>query len=671
VSAALHRTVLVTLLAALALAGSAAPAAAEFGPIQLVSKTAKEQADFAREPALSADGRFVAFIGRIGGRAGLFRKELPNGPVVLVVAAQVLEAPVNLTNPFPSRSGVEAPSISANGGYVAFDTVEPLDPADDTVPGSRDVYVADLGASPPTYRLASAQDGSPAALPGEAVVAPGVALSADGERVAFVDGGQIYVRDLRTERTDLISVKRDPATGLSTTEPVPGGAFDEESPGPALSADGTTVAWEGVHLLEQVPLLGDEEAAIKEIERPGGERRFFRYIEPLWRRVPTALEPAPPVRRIVGGGDPQAPGCPPGGTLEEPACQGPFPELDENPSLIERYREEGKGWGPRVPQLSADGDTVAVVGNSENIPDLFVIDMRAGLSRDQAVRRLTRWVNPEPGNNSLESKYFNVQYQPLIAPILECAISADGTHVAFTTVRERFPLTPPNLITPEPSGTAGAAELFEVNLEGDTIERATPGNGSGSGSLAAKVNGLPEQGGGATSPSFGGAEGRLLAFATDAYNLVSGDANDASDVFTVESEPPPPPRPSAISAPPGKIAVAPEWRLAAKAVSRPGGKVRIVAEVPGAGKLSARAKAQVGPKLRRLRVASGSRRAVAATTLRLELALPRRLRAQAHGGAGLEATVAVAFNGPGGKPLKQTLVARFRVHRAKAGAKKR
>src|SRR6201999_902061 len=131
--------------------------------------------------------------------------------------------------------------------------------------------------------------------------------------------------------------------------------------GAALSADGNAVAWVGDHLPEQVPLLPEEEEEIRALEQHAPERGSLatKYFEPLWREVPAA--PAlSPTRRIVGGGDPLAPGC--HGASTEAACQGPFPELTKDHPRQQEDEAEGKGWGPYLPQLSADGGEVAVVG---------------------------------------------------------------------------------------------------------------------------------------------------------------------------------------------------------------------------------------------------------------------------------------------------------------------
>ena len=91
---------------------TASTARAEFGPVQLVSKSAVEQAAEAVDPAISADGRYVAFAGQLGGREGVFRKDLQTGAVAVVVTFE--------GTPVHSAAMSANPSISGDGRYVAF-----------------------------------------------------------------------------------------------------------------------------------------------------------------------------------------------------------------------------------------------------------------------------------------------------------------------------------------------------------------------------------------------------------------------------------------------------------------------------------------------------------------------------------------------------------------------
>jgi hypothetical protein len=646
--------VLLTALAALAALCQPLPAkAGTFGPIELVSKSPREQAEVGAEPALSADGRYIAFCAELGGREGIFREELGTDQLAPVAVGPI-------STHCGANSYASAPSLSADGRYVSFTTTASLVAAD-TAADTSDVYVADMSTSPPTYELASVVD-EPVAVPSEEVgepepVRPGsvaagrVALSADGDRVAFVHEGNVYVRELSAEKTVLISARRDPLTGMTEEAVTGGGAY--EPAGAAISGDGSTVAWVGEHLPDQAPMLSDEVAAIQKLEARSAE-----YHEPLWRRIPSESEPLPPTRRVVGGGDPLAPGCLPSGSTKEPQCQGPYPEVAFQRAEFNEH--QGYGWGLKLPQLDRDGDLVALAGDPTEQYDLFVIDMQGGLDRLEAVHQITRWTNPAPKTVPLiQVLTAHPEYFPLLGEIAECAISPDGTRVAFATTRQRFSTAPYTLVTELPSAVGQMAELYELNLENDRIERATPGPGK---ELSAAVAESPQ---GVASISFGGGN-RFLAFSSGADNLVEGDANERSDAFVLESIPPAPIGTSSISPRPPQSAIQPAWRLTANAYSRPDGRIRIIARVPGRGTLRSSARAQLGGHLKSRQVASGRRRSTGAGTEIFEMKLGRGRQAMAHK-PGLVARVHVTFTGSGGRPLHVDLQSRFLVHAKRKG----
>lgn len=650
------------LLSAVAVAAgfcTAPSAEAAFGPIQLISKTPTEQAGVGSEPAISADGRYVAFCAELGGKEGIFREQLETGQVLPVAVSPIGFAPCKSES---SRVQVaSAPSISADGRYVSFDTTASLVEEDTDKAG--DVYVADMDSSPPTYQLVSAVSGGEEPLPGGSLAANRSAISGDGTRVAFVNQGNVYVRDLATEETILISARRDRLTGAMESEvPVEGGGAYEPA-GAAISADGSTVAWVGEHLPEQVPLLADEEAPIKEIEARNGQDSApgaDQYHEPLWRRVPGNGEQVPLTRRMVGGGDPGAPGCPPTGTLEEAACQGPYPDAASNHREEQIFGPNGYGWGVKLPQLDADGDEATLVGDPDDDYDLFVVDMKEGLDRREAIRQITKWTNPAPHGQLGDPQISEVirggnahEWLPFAGEITDCAISPDGTRIAFTTTRQHFSIAPFALITGMPAAVSVLSELYVLNLEGDTIERATPGAGQ---NVSESLNFGVE---GANAPSFAG--DRLIDFASEADNLVAGDANESSDVFTVESPPPTPVGQNTISPRPAPTAIPPGWRMTANAYSRPDGEVRVVARVPAAGTLRAAARAQVGTRLKSSRVAASRHRSESASVVSLELKLGRGRRALARK-PGLVTRIDVTFTGRAGNPLHADLQGRFLVH---------
>ena len=88
------------------------------------------------------------------------------------------------------------------------------------------------------------------------------------------------------------------------------------------------------------------------------------------------------------------------------------------------------------------------------------------------------------------------------------AISADGRFVAFSSDAT-------NLV---PGDTNGTADVFVRDRQTGTTRRVSVGSGGAQG------NGL------SVDPAIS-ADGRFVAFASDATNLVPGDTNGADDVF--------------------------------------------------------------------------------------------------------------------------------------------
>lgn len=147
------------------------------------------------------------------------------------------------------NNGSVAPSISADGRYVAFESVATnLHP--DKTDGIRDVFVRDLHTGEVVLvSRASGPDGSKANLSAGFVGEAGPSISSDGRYVAFqsnattlhpdkTDGGiwDVFVRDLRTYETHLVSRASGPG-GEKADAPIIGSGT------PAISADGRFVAF--------------------------------------------------------------------------------------------------------------------------------------------------------------------------------------------------------------------------------------------------------------------------------------------------------------------------------------------------------------------------------------------------------------------------------------------
>jgi Tol biopolymer transport system component len=192
----------------------------------------------ADQPSLSADGRYVAFVSF---SEGLVAGDDNLGPDVFVHdrATGTTEAvSVSSTGALPQYiSGPpqsEQPSISADGRYVAFSSnARDLVAADDDF--SYDVFLRDRVAG--TTRLASVTaTGAPAS--GGDSVAP--AISADGRYVAFHSGAGNLSPGGGFGTADIILFNA--ASG--TTKPLTIGHDDgDNSIFPSLAADGSQVAF--------------------------------------------------------------------------------------------------------------------------------------------------------------------------------------------------------------------------------------------------------------------------------------------------------------------------------------------------------------------------------------------------------------------------------------------
>jgi hypothetical protein len=697
-----------------------------FEPIKLASEgvlsgsTQLQQADSGEDPAISADGQYVAFEGSFGGVEGIWRRDLETGAIEQVAGGDA-----------------ELPSISENGEYVSFTTNEggqlaadTNDVADPATPEEPNVYVRDMAlapSQPEAFKLVSAVNNSEEALSYEtnkptsfgAIASGRSAISASGQEVAFVTTAtsnlagpgtppdQVAVRNVYTKETTLVSVEYDPATGqpkeedghdvpVSTTEAsgtMYGAVYDGEPQPPrfplpnawvgaSLSGDGTTVAWMGREIGKQAQMLADEPL----LSAPN-------YTEPLWRRI--ADGPKAPTRRVTGGSDPANPACvasgetqlPPGEPLLSNPCQGPFEVRAEG-------TEEGV-WKlgtefDYLPRLSKNGQTVAFLASerdiasglefksSETPSDLYIANMAEDLTRVQALTRLTEVAG---GGGAGITR---------TASIADFGIAPEGNEVAFSTKRTVFPLPSFDYVS-SAAGEPGMVELYDLDLADDTITRITHGFASESEpaeephkEAQAGQDPYQEEDEGSFSPSFS-ADGNTLAFSSTASNLVWGDGNGASDAFvdsrkvfsSVATE-------QYVSGEPPGPTVTPAWTLGATALSRSNGSVLLDVEVPGAGTLRALADSAVTVRSASAARAHHARRASAhqarvATTVAiravatatkatpvvggglvsLALTLAPSYRSLAEDRGGLSATVSITFTAPGHPAVKTSIPVTF------------
>ncbi len=192
--------------------------------------------------ALSADGRFAAFRSQASNLDpadtdtiwDMFVRDLQTGALTLVSRAS------GATGVKGNDLSLGGPALSADGRFVAFSSwASNLDPDDTDRPD--DVYVRDLQTN--TTTLVSRASGAAGAKGNGASV--GASMSADGRFVAFrssasnLDPGDndtipdVFVRDLQTNTTTLVSRGSGAA----------GAKGSNSSLVPAISADGRYVAF--------------------------------------------------------------------------------------------------------------------------------------------------------------------------------------------------------------------------------------------------------------------------------------------------------------------------------------------------------------------------------------------------------------------------------------------
>jgi Tol biopolymer transport system component len=616
-----------------------------------------------RFAAVSGDGRYVAMQTRSRNffadddpdpageyrAGGIFRFDLQTRALEKVADGDLFR---ESDNEF-LRRGAANPSISADGRYVAFSTAQQLVPAD--ADSAVDVYVRDMTKAEGeagAFKLVSARDGgetpasfaapqspSPSGNPG-AEVSPGVAISADGTRVAFrtdaesdlpaqpglsTPAGQIFVRDLATQTTTLVTATRNPGTGAMTAQPA-GGAL-----GAALSADGSTVAWTGKNAAAQTHFLGGENT----------DPSFNFY---LWRRAP--FGPIQATRRITGLADP-----------DDPVCR----QMEEaNPGLVTNFDPGGTGpcFGPltdqeatrsdigsQLPALSGDGFKVAYLTGAGPRPlvqsgpglDLYLTDMSPGPSRKTANIELTR--DGTSGDTATSS------------PLSSVAMSSDGSHLAITTSRTQFTLPALQLV-----GTAravpGPPELYVVDLQSRTLERVTHSISGG------------DVDGGVQDGVTLSADGSRVAFSSFAGNLFRGDANQRADAFVATRLPQPSGAgPGGGGGGGGASSVKEDRagpRVSVRAKAKAGGVIVLTISVPTAGAIDAVATARTGKPPKTQELAARKTRARGKGSFNVVMRAAPRFRAALKRGQKLHAQVRVTFTpAAGGKRLRASTALDF------------
>ena len=159
---------------------------------------------------------------------------------------------------------------------------------------------------------------------------------------------------------------------------------------------------------------------------------------------------------------------------------------------------DGASHGQGMPPgISGDGDVVAFYSDATNLVANDVndeTDVFVRVRSANTTERVSLATDGSAGNG----------------PSLNPSVSGDGRYIVFQSLAS-------NLVA---SDTNGHADIFVRDRVANTTERICDG----------------VQGNGDSSTPSVSADGRLVAFASDASNLVANDTNNASDIFVCDRE---------------------------------------------------------------------------------------------------------------------------------------
>ncbi|MEV5593082.1 hypothetical protein [Streptomyces sp. NPDC052496] len=398
--------------------------------------------------------------------------------------------------------GSSASAISADGRYVTF-----VSEATDLVPGDTngqpDIFVKDLRTGA-VERVDVASDGTQA---DSWSLTP--SLSADGRYVAFESNAanlvpgdtnadtDIFVRDRRTGRTESVTLDGKPPQGRQGSQM------------PVISADGRYVAFASSRE-DLVP--GDTNKAQDIFVRDRRTGTVTRVSVSVNTGEQATGPSANPVLSYDGrkvGFTSKAVNLPPASAPAAPDGTGPrrprsYPfflhDLDTGRTSVASLSSAGETVGAWNASLSPDGRHAVfssqygdvVPGHPTGHADLFVRDLAKGTTEQLTYTYDGK--QPQEGRSD------------------HGVLSADNRRLFFQS-------SVPDLVRDD---TNGAQDIFVRDLRTGTTERvsvATDGTQAQAWSANASTD----------------ATGRVVAFDSDAADLVPGDTNGASDVFVRRS----------------------------------------------------------------------------------------------------------------------------------------
>ncbi len=446
-----------------------------------------------RDPAMTSDGRYIAFTSAAGdlvpgdtnGIPDIFVRDLQSNTTTLVSIGAM-----STGSTVPTGSS-EVPEITPDGRYVAF-----FSSATNLVPGTTtpgEIYVRDLVAGTTLWASASANAISQSVTGSTNEVSCNFSISADGQFVAFEvctnspSGGIILRYNLQSSLTDVIysnaPVPTESFECIHDLDMTPDGRFVAyvATVGNNSLTNTTIYLWDaqtGSNTLVSPDLItGLPANGVCDSPVVSTNRRYVAFLSAGTDLVTNLLNGQYHVY-----------------LRDVQAATTSLLDVDAN----------GGGFGVisvTVPSMSSDGSIIAFENGEDN-----VVANDGNLDSDVFVRALaassTELVSAhDPGLSSVT---------PIggASGVAAGSLSADGRYVAFFSDGDNI----------TPNDTNGCRDVFVRDLMTGTNIPAS-----------LNTNGVPGDGL-STDPSIS-ADGRYLAFTSSANDLVANDTNNAMDVF--------------------------------------------------------------------------------------------------------------------------------------------
>lgn len=445
-------------------------------------------------PSVSANGRFVAFVSL----ANNFIADDGNGAADIYLAdrtsGSVTRVSVGSTGQ-ESNGNSFAPVLSDNGRLVVYvSAASNLVAGDDN--GVDDVVLRDLKTA--VNELVSVP------IAGGEGAAPGASsqpsLSSNGRLVAFLSAGSDQVAGDGNDADDVFVRDRKLLVTQRLSTDVAGGEGAGDSLGPRLSGSGKVLAFSSF-AEDLVPGDNNEEQDV------------------FARNMPTGKKPAGATERLsVFAADQEADGNCDVGYITPNARFVTFASVaeslavaDPNGTLQDVFLRDRKLRDTLLLSQSTDGaasdglsqgahvsdngrlavfrsaGTTLVAGDGNAVDDIFLRDVKLGTTRRVSVAA----DGTEANGSSIDPQ-----------------ISGNGRIAVFTSQAN-------NLVAGDGNGVL---DIFAVDLKTNVVQRMSVASNGGAANAA---SGQPSV----------SANGRYVAFASGANNLVVGDSNGQSDVF--------------------------------------------------------------------------------------------------------------------------------------------